>query len=77
MKKRLFDVWGPRLGITEDENDWAVEQASKALIAFDDHMQDKGKEILEQVEREDRIVILMIGRPYHSDPGLNHGRRFY
>jgi activator of 2-hydroxyglutaryl-CoA dehydratase/predicted nucleotide-binding protein (sugar kinase/HSP70/actin superfamily) len=73
MKKRLFDVWGPRLGITEDENDWAVEQASKALIAFDDHMQDKGKEILEQVEREDRIVILMIGRPYHSDPGLNHG----
>ncbi len=36
-------------------------------------MQDKGKAILEQMEREDRIAILMTGRPYHSDPGLNHG----
>ena len=44
-----------------------------ALNNFDDLMQTKGKEILEQVERENRICILMIGRPYHSDPGLNHG----
>ena len=29
--------------------------------------------ILETVEAEDRVAILMIGRPYHSDPGLNHG----
>ena len=24
------------------------------------------------MENEDRIAILMIGRPYHLDPGLNH-----
>lgn len=29
--------------------------------------------ILEQVEAENKLAILMIGRPYHSDPGLNHG----
>ena len=23
--------------------------------------------------RENRVAILMLGRPYHSDPGLNHG----
>ena len=28
---------------------------------------------MDQVEREDRVAILMIGRPYHLDPGLNHG----
>ena len=73
LKRRLFNVWGPRLGVTEDESDWAVDQGFKALENFDNLMQAKGQEILEQVERENRICILMIGRPYHSDPGLNHG----
>jgi predicted nucleotide-binding protein (sugar kinase/HSP70/actin superfamily) len=36
-------------------------------------MEAKGKAILEEVERTDSIAILMIGRPYHQDPGLNHG----
>jgi predicted nucleotide-binding protein (sugar kinase/HSP70/actin superfamily) len=39
---------------------------------FDREMQEKGKNILEQVEKENKLAILMIGRPYHSDPGLNH-----
>jgi predicted nucleotide-binding protein (sugar kinase/HSP70/actin superfamily) len=66
-------VWGPRLGITEDESDWAVEQGFAALGEFDRLLQEKGKAILEQVEREDRVAILVISRPYHNDPGLNHG----
>ncbi len=73
MKHKLFDIWGPRLGVTRDEVDFAVEEGLAALTAFDDMMQAKGKLILEQVEREDRVAILMIGRPYHLDPGLNHG----
>jgi activator of 2-hydroxyglutaryl-CoA dehydratase/predicted nucleotide-binding protein (sugar kinase/HSP70/actin superfamily) len=73
LKKRLFGVWGPRFGITEDENDWAVDEAFKGLEAFDAHMEAKGKAIIEEVERENRVAILMLGRPYHSDPGLNHG----
>jgi hypothetical protein len=39
---------------------------------LDVEMEAKGKTILENVEKEDRIAILMIGRPYHLDPGLNH-----
>jgi hypothetical protein len=35
-------------------------------------MEAKGKAILEQVEKEDLIAFLMIGRPYHLDPGLTH-----
>jgi hypothetical protein len=45
----------------------------RALRAFDLDVQDKGREILEHVESRDEIAILLIGRPYHSDPGLNHG----
>ena len=73
LARRMFQTFGPRLGITEDENDFACKQAWKALDAFDRDLQDKGRAILDTVEDEDRVAILMIGRPYHSDPGLNHG----
>ncbi len=73
MAKRMLEVWGPRLGITSDENDHACREAWKALEAWDRDVQEKGRAILETVESEDRVAILMIGRPYHSDPGLNHG----
>jgi activator of 2-hydroxyglutaryl-CoA dehydratase/predicted nucleotide-binding protein (sugar kinase/HSP70/actin superfamily) len=73
MHRRMFETFGPRLGITEDENDFACKQGWKALDAFDRDLQEKGRAILDTVEDEDRVAILMIGRPYHSDPGLNHG----
>ncbi|RRJ66768.1 CoA activase [Paenibacillus oralis] len=73
MKRQLYEAFAEHLQITEDESDFAVEQAWKALELFDAEMQEKGRQILEQVERENRLAILMIGRPYHSDPGLNHG----
>ncbi|MFS1514617.1 BadF/BadG/BcrA/BcrD ATPase family protein [Chengkuizengella sp. SCS-71B] len=72
MKKQLFEAFNDFLQITEDENNFAVDEAWKAMALFDHEMQEKGKLILEQVEQENRIAILMIGRPYHSDPGLNH-----
>jgi activator of 2-hydroxyglutaryl-CoA dehydratase/predicted nucleotide-binding protein (sugar kinase/HSP70/actin superfamily) len=71
--RRMFETWGPRLGITEDESDHAHREAAHALEQFDRDLQEKGRAILETVEAENRVAILMVGRPYHSDPGLNHG----
>jgi activator of 2-hydroxyglutaryl-CoA dehydratase/predicted nucleotide-binding protein (sugar kinase/HSP70/actin superfamily) len=73
MAKRMFDTWGPRLGVTQDESDHAHREALRALTAFDLDLQEKGRAILETVEAENRIALLVVGRPYHSDPGLNHG----
>jgi predicted CoA-substrate-specific enzyme activase len=73
MARRLFETFGPRLGVTEDENDHACREAWKALTIFENDLQEKGRAILETVEAEDRVAILLLGRPYHSDPGLNHG----
>jgi predicted nucleotide-binding protein (sugar kinase/HSP70/actin superfamily) len=73
MARRMFETFGPRLGITEDENDFACKEAWIAQAIFDKDVESKGRAILETVEAEDRVAILMIGRPYHSDPGLNHG----
>lgn len=73
MKKQLFEALRDFLQMTEDESDFAAHEAWKAMDLFDKEMQEKGRLILEQVEQENRMAILMIGRPYHSDPGLNHG----
>jgi activator of 2-hydroxyglutaryl-CoA dehydratase/predicted nucleotide-binding protein (sugar kinase/HSP70/actin superfamily) len=73
LMRRMFETWASRLDVTEDESDHACRQAFAALRAFEADLQEKGLAILETVAVEDRIAILVINRPYHSDPGLNHG----
>lgn len=73
LKKQLFEAFGESLAITEDESDFAAEQGWRAMELFDSEMQERGRLILEQLEADNRLAILLIGRPYHSDPGLNHG----
>ena len=72
LKKQLFHTWGKRLHITEDENNWAVTQAWKALDQNDADIMKEGRAILDDAVAKDEIVILLLGRPYHSDPGMNH-----
>ncbi len=72
MADQLFGSVGQWLQVTRDENNFACEQAWLALDDFQDEREHRGKELLEAVESEDRIALLMLGRPYHSDPGLNH-----
>ena len=72
LDKQLFATWGEHLRITEDENSWATEQAWKALDKNDADIMKEGRAMLDEAVKNDEIVILLLGRPYHSDPGLNH-----
>lgn len=72
LKKQLFATWKEKLRITEDESNWATEQAWKALDKNDADIMKEGKEILDNAVQNDEVVILLLGRPYHSDPGMNH-----
>ncbi len=71
--RQMFEMWGERLGITEDENDWACREGFAALRALDEDLEQRGLEILQQLEEESKVGVLLLGRPYHLDPGLNHG----
>ena len=73
LKKRLFECWQTLLDVTEDESDFACDEGWRAMEMVDRDLQKRGKAILETVEEENRVAILLLGRPYHSDPGLNHG----
>jgi len=72
LDKQLFATWGNYLRITEDENSWAAKQAWKALDKNDADIMKEGRVMLNEAVKNDEIVILLLGRPYHSDPGLNH-----
>ena len=72
LRRQLFETWGRWMGITEDENEWACEQAWAALNVCDGELHHRGLELLTKAEQENGIVLLMLARPYHNDPGLNH-----
>jgi predicted nucleotide-binding protein (sugar kinase/HSP70/actin superfamily) len=59
--------------VSPEENARAVREGYKALNHFDNVvMRGAARETLEQLEREDRLGIVLLGRPYHNDPGVNH-----
>lgn len=72
MEKQLWECFGSILGITRDEHGHAVREGLRALVAFEADLEFKGQAILDQVEEENKVALVMLGRPYHSDPGLNH-----
>ncbi len=72
LRQQMWETWGERLRVTRDESDFAVDQGLRALAEFDRRMQERGRAILEAAEREGRVVLLLLGRPYHDDPGISH-----
>src|SRR5580700_10823185 len=69
---QMLQAWQPILGLSQEENDRAVEVGYQALADYEASIRKRARQVLDQLEREDRIGIVMLGRPYHHDPGLNH-----
>ena len=72
--KKLFEILKkhfPDLTLRE------VRRASDAAYAaYDAYMTDirrKGEEMVEQARAQGRRIIVLVGRPYHVDPEVNHG----
>jgi predicted CoA-substrate-specific enzyme activase len=73
VKGMMFDYFAEKLAITSTENDWAVAQGYAAMNAYFSILRTEGKAIINNLIDADKIGIVMIGHPYHHDPGLNHG----
>lgn len=71
--RQMFRCWRPLLGLSEEENERAVEAGYAALQEYESLIRKRAREALDMLERENRLGIVMLGRPYHHDPGLNHG----
>src|SRR5579872_2577082 len=69
---QMLQAWQSELGLSPEENDRAVEAGFAALKNYETDIRRRARQTLDQLEREDRIGIVMLARPYHHDPGLNH-----
>src|SRR5579884_1988402 len=73
FERQMYEQFKDILGLSPEENKRAVEQGYRALAQFDNvTMRGAAREVLEQLEREDRLGVVLLGRPYHNDPGVNH-----
>ena len=69
---QMLQAWQPVMGLSLEENDRAVESGFAALDEYETSIRRRARQVIDQLEREDRIGIVMLARPYHHDPGLNH-----
>ena len=73
LARQMFEAWGPVLGLSVSENERAIAVGFRALDAFESGIRKRAREVLDILERENRLGIVILGRPYHHDPGVNHG----
>src|SRR5262245_48415015 len=64
---QMLQAWQPVLGLSLEENDRAVESAFAALKEYETGIRKRARQVLDQLEREDRIGIVMLARTYHHD----------
>jgi len=73
VARQLFECWGDTLGLSAEENERAVEQGLTAKRRWEAGIRRQARDVIDMLEHEERLGIVMLGRPYHHDPGLNHG----
>lgn len=72
LAHQMFEAFAPILGLSQEESERAIEIGYQHLADYDASIQRRAREVLDQLERENRIGIVMLARVYHHDPGLNH-----
>ena len=72
FEQQMLTFWRPILGVSPEENAAAITEGYRALAAFRNGLRKRAREVLDQLEQEDRLGVVLLGRPYHNDPGVNH-----
>ncbi|MCZ7555501.1 MAG: acyl-CoA dehydratase activase-related protein [Bacteroidia bacterium] len=72
-ERQLFDGLRPFLAPGVEEHGAAMRAGYMALNHFHDALRSQARDTLLELEEEKRIGIVLLGRPYHNDPGINHG----
>jgi len=69
FERQMYEQFQDLLGLTPEENARAVAEGYRALDYFNNvTMRAAARETLEQLEREDRLGVVLLGRPYHMRP---------
>lgn len=73
VPRQLFEALADVLpGLTLPETRRAVTAGYDALETFNRGLRDRSRDILAACARADQPCLLVLGRPYHMDPGIGH-----
>jgi len=73
FERQMYEQFRDILGLSPEENHRAIEEGYRALDLFNNvTMRGAAREALEELERQDKLGVVLLGRPYHNDPGINH-----
>jgi predicted nucleotide-binding protein (sugar kinase/HSP70/actin superfamily) len=73
VPRQLFEALGDVLpGLTLQETRRAVTAGYDALETFNGGLRDRSRDILAACARAEKPCLLVLGRPYHMDPGIGH-----
>ena len=70
-----YEMWkcmNELLQVTREENLEALDIAFKAWRNYFASMRGDARQVLDKLEEEGKLGVVMLARPYHNDPGLNH-----
>ncbi len=73
FERQMYLDFKDVLGLSAEENRRAIAEGFAALETFQSNLRARARTEIERLEREDRIGIVLLGRPYHADEGINHG----
>ncbi|HXH10103.1 MAG TPA: BadF/BadG/BcrA/BcrD ATPase family protein [Alphaproteobacteria bacterium] len=71
--RQMYEQFKDIFGLSEEENARAVEEGYKALDYYNNViLRGTARDVLNTLVAEQRLGIVLLGRPYHHDPGINH-----
>ena len=73
LKARLLREFSKYTDVTEEEISNAVDHAYQEAEAVKEDIRWKGEETLDFLQKNNKLGIVLAGRPYHLDPEINHG----
>jgi predicted CoA-substrate-specific enzyme activase len=72
LARQMYLAFRDALGLTPEENARACRAAWTHLDAAGLRLRNQARRVLDRLEATDRIGIVLLSRPYHSDPGVCH-----
>ncbi len=73
LKERLHREFKKYSNVTPEEISEAVDAAYEEDKRVKEDIQKKGEETIKYLMANDKLGIVLAGRPYHLDPEINHG----
>jgi predicted nucleotide-binding protein (sugar kinase/HSP70/actin superfamily) len=73
LARQMYEAWRPILQLARQENLEAIQAGYAALDSYEKEMRRRAREVIDRLEKDGGVGIVLLGRPYHHDPGINQG----